>query len=259
MLKYPTNSIVLLNRPTWQITYYHTGLLKWFFTGFGFLFLSYPGILVGFIVGSLLEMRVEHKERGPQAISDMGLSYMRLAYSVMRSDGPITEKKKQHAYRYVARHFGTDYLRSRVHVFESMQYQTLDPIIIAGQLNERIDYAAKLHLIYFLLGIAGTGSISGAGTLRLISSIADALAIKASDFLSLLAMHQPTSDRSYQILELEPSASDEEVRKAYKKLAKQHHPDKVAHMGTAYQATAKEKFQEIQHAFQEIRSKRKMS
>lgn len=259
MLKFPSKNVVLIDHPRWQIIYYYSGLLKWLFAGFGYLFLSYPGIAIGFIIGSLLEMQVEHKEKEPKYISELGLSYMRLAYCILRAGGSVTEKKRQLAYRYIARHFGVDYLRSRVHMFETLQHQQIDAQVIAGQLKHSMDYASKLHLIYFLLGVASANSQSGTGTLRLISSIADTLEIKSSDFASLLAMHTPTSNRSYQILELEPSASDDEVRKAYKKLAKQHHPDKVAHLGTAYQTTAKEKFQEIQHAFQEIRTQRNMS
>ena len=58
------------------------------------------------------------------------------------------------------------------------------------------------------------------------------------------------------ILGLTANASDKEIKKAYRKLAKLHHPDKVAHLGGMHQNTAKEKFQIIVDAYDLIKEKR---
>ena len=63
-------------------------------------------------------------------------------------------------------------------------------------------------------------------------------------------------DSDYRILGITEQATDEEVKKAYRKMAISFHPDKVAQMGEEYQKGAKEKFQQIQDAYENIKKKR---
>jgi len=51
----------------------------------------------------------------------------------------------------------------------------------------------------------------------------------------------------YEVLGIEPEATKAEIRKAYRRLAKQHHPD--ANPGDA--ATA-ERFKEVQQAYESL-------
>lgn len=53
----------------------------------------------------------------------------------------------------------------------------------------------------------------------------------------------------YDVLEIEPDASQSEIRRAYRTLANKYHPDKTAHLGPEFQALAEEKFIEIQQAY----------
>ena len=49
---------------------------------------------------------------------------------------------------------------------------------------------------------------------------------------------------------------NDEVKKAYKKMAVKFHPDKVSHLGEEYQQDAKEKFQKVQQAYENIKKQR---
>ena len=60
---------------------------------------------------------------------------------------------------------------------------------------------------------------------------------------------------SYEILGLKPGASEEEIHTAYRKAAQEYHPDKVAHLGEALQKLAREKFIEIQNAYETLTGK----
>ena len=56
----------------------------------------------------------------------------------------------------------------------------------------------------------------------------------------------------HEILGLSPSATQEEIRAAYIDLAKQYHPDKVAHLGKELQVLAEKRFKEIQQAYAKL-------
>ena len=69
-------------------------------------------------------------------------------------------------------------------------------------------------------------------------------------------MYVKNTESAYKILEVDAKASDEEVKKAYRKMAIKFHPDKVAHLGDEFQVSAKEKFQKVNEAFETIKKER---
>jgi DnaJ like chaperone protein len=66
-------------------------------------------------------------------------------------------------------------------------------------------------------------------------------------------------ENAYKILELEPTATDEEVKKAYKKLALKHHPDRVATLGEDVKKASEEKFKSIVAAYEKIKKERNIN
>ena len=69
---------------------------------------------------------------------------------------------------------------------------------------------------------------------------------------SIFAQFRPSNDSNYRILEIDPSATDEEVKKAYRKMAIKYHPDKVATLGEDVQKAAEEKFKAVNQAYEAI-------
>ena len=70
---------------------------------------------------------------------------------------------------------------------------------------------------------------------------------------------RPETDSSYKILEVDPSASDEEVKKAYRRMAMKYHPDKVSHLGEEFRKTADEKFKKVNDAYKRIKKERNLT
>jgi DnaJ like chaperone protein len=93
----------------------------------------------------------------------------------------------------------------------------------------------------------------------LIDNIASYLNIPQNDTASIKAMYYRDVESDYKILEILPSASDDEVKKAYRRMAMKYHPDKVSGMGEAVEKSAAEKFKSLQQAYENIKSKRNMN
>ena len=91
---------------------------------------------------------------------------------------------------------------------------------------------------------------------RIISRIADALGIDASSRRSISAEFSKDGNRNYEILGVTPDASNSEIKEAYKRMAKQYHPDRVAHLGEEYARLATEKFAQINAAYDAVRKER---
>ena len=67
--------------------------------------------------------------------------------------------------------------------------------------------------------------------------------------------HQDTDSGDqdpYRILGVAPNAKKDEIQSAYRKLANQYHPDKVAHLGKEFQELAEKRFKEIQAAYEKL-------
>jgi DnaJ like chaperone protein len=64
------------------------------------------------------------------------------------------------------------------------------------------------------------------------------------------------TDAAYRILEVEPGATNEEIKKAYRKMAVKYHPDKVSYLGEDFKKTANEKFQKVNEAYEKIKKER---
>ena len=62
----------------------------------------------------------------------------------------------------------------------------------------------------------------------------------------------------YQILEISSSATNDEVKKAFRKMAKKYHPDKVLHLGKELQESAEDKFVAVNKAYKDIKRERGM-
>jgi len=71
-----------------------------------------------------------------------------------------------------------------------------------------------------------------------------------------MSMFVPSTDAAYKILEIKPEDSDEEVKKAYRRMAMKYHPDKVSYLGEEFKKTAHEKFQKVNQAYEQIKKER---
>jgi hypothetical protein len=66
---------------------------------------------------------------------------------------------------------------------------------------------------------------------------------------------QQVESNPYEVLGISPDASPDEIRRAYRHLASQYHPDKVSHLGAEFREMAETRFKEIQQAYDQLLGK----
>ena len=233
------------------------------------------GGLFGFIIGSLIDRTTSksgasNSSSGRKSFQDSFEYYrqqssrydiqtmlMALSASVMKADGKVLKIELDFVKRFFASQFGNRFTSEHLQILKNFLDSDKIPLQeICADIRTRMPSEVRVQLIHYLFSIAKADGDVGTAELNVISRIATMLGIPAVEFESLRNMFYRNVDSDYKILGIEESATDDEVKKAYRKMAVAHHPDKVAHMGEEYLKGAKEKFQQIQDAYEAIKKRR---
>jgi DnaJ like chaperone protein len=174
----------------------------------------------------------------------------------MKSDGRTMKSELDYVKTFLVRQFGEQNAIAQVQMLKEILKQEIPLRDVCLQIRQYMPHAERLQLIHYLFGISKADGHVHPDELTTIESIAGYLGVSIADFNSLKAMYFKDTNSDYKILEIEPSASDEEVKKAYRKMAVKFHPDKVAALGEEVQHAAKEKFQKVQEAYENIKKHR---
>lgn len=252
------------------------GFLGWILSGGNPL-----GALAGYFIGSLFDSD-SSAQIGGSAYTNSHTSYSNgydnyrqqqgernsflfsmlvLASYVIKADGRVMHSEMQLVRNMLRQNFGETAVEQGEQVlrrlFDEQQkvgrnafrqtiYQSCQSI------TQHMDYSQRLQLLNFLVLIAqADGNVSQA-EVTAIKECAQWMGIREKEVDSMLHLKGDTIDDAYKVLGVSPDASDEELKKAYRKLALEHHPDRVAKLGDDIRQAAERKFQEINAAKERI-------
>lgn len=241
-------------------------MIKWIAAILGYTFFRFPGAILGFILGSLIDtvsskntssFKKIFKEKDRVTPGDFELNLLSLSSIVIKADGHINQTELDYVRQYFVSAYGKERANATFRTFnEVIKSREISSQRICMFLAQRTRYAARLQILHFLFGIAqADGQVSEAEALE-IQKIAGFLRLSFSDFESIKAMFFKTGNHAYRILEIEKNATNTEVKKAYRTMAKKYHPDKVQHMDEVHIRGAEAKFKEVQKAYEEIQKER---
>lgn len=142
---------------------------------------------------------------------------------------------------------------------EAEQNQTSLEALLA-EFKKSFAYEPRLILLELIYQVVFSGEKQRDPEQELAQNIADYLNISSYDQQSIRSKHinrfrqaVSTRDQCYATLGLQPGASADELKKAYRKLSMQYHPDKVSHLGEEFKKVAEEKMKEINVAYNELK------
>lgn len=190
---------------------------------------------------------------------DFPTQLLALSAYVMKSDGRVLKVELNFVKSFLAQQFGPQF---NSHHLQTLKHFLDAPSIpieeICTDIRMRSQVEMRIQLLHYLFGIArADGDVSDA-EVAILQRLADLLQVPPMDFRSVQGMFRQNLDSDYEILGVDRAATDDEVKKAYRQMAVRYHPDKVASLGDEYQKGAKEKFQRIQEAYDNIKKVRGM-
>lgn len=256
------------------------GYGKWIGGIVGFMTMGPLGALAGFAIGSLFDnaddLSADQANASDYQNGNMGqrnsflFSMLVMASYIIRADGKIMHSEMEYVRRFLRTNFGEQAVSEGeqilLNLFEQRkQMDKSNPMAFRNTIHEcgaqiaaNLSYEERLQMLSFLAQIAKSDGNVCKEEIEALREVASAIGLSYQEVESMLNLRGHSLDEAYKVLEVSPSATDDEVRAAYKKLALKHHPDRVATLGEDIRKAAEEKFQEINNAKERIYKARGM-
>lgn len=243
---------------------------KWILGGLGFVLGGPIGAIVGALIGSVYDVlsddpntqtstdRPKREKRRQATQGDVGVSIIVLLACVIKADGRVLKSEIAFVKPFLVRTFGEQGAHNALQLLKQLLQQDIDPVAVSQQIGQHLNYSVRLELLHLLLSVANADGELAQSELQVIHTIATNMGISDADYQSLRSIYCKQSDTNwaYTALEIAPTATDEEVKKAYRRMAMKYHPDKVANAGESIRQQANDKFRSINEAYEHIKTLR---
>jgi DnaJ like chaperone protein len=248
----------------------------------GFLLLhKLPGVVIGALLGHFLFDQRAERAGIPQAelarIQTIFFNtvFMLLGY-VAKADGHISENEIKITEIYMEKmELTADHKREAIRLFKLGAEPAFSASLQLEEFMKVAQHSPNLRqmLLVYLVNVAMADGTLDANEVRTLREIAEKLKFSRIAFEQLLQMigaqnsfadkHQARAndlEMAYQALGVNKEASDADIKKAYRKLMSQYHPDKLIGQGLPDDMikAATERAQEIQAAYDVIKKAREL-
>ena len=235
--------------------------------GLGWVVAGPIGAILGYAYGSMnAEPKIERfgsssgRRYAPKTRhGDFVISVLVLLAKVMRADGKLLKSELDYVKNFLIQQFGALQAKELMMVFKDILDQEYPLRDVCRQIQRSMDHPSRLELIHILYGLSASDGNVHEKEVQVIQAIANYLNINKNDYESIKATFAKDKSAPYRILEIDKTANEEEVKKAFRKMANKYHPDKVSHLGKEMQDLAEEKFKAVNDAYQQIKERQKSS
>ncbi len=245
------------------------GLFKWLAGALGWALFGPLGGIIGYLLGSGLDTNGPAPEQtggrqryysAQEQRNSFLISILVLSAAVMKADQKVMKSELDYVKDFIRRSFGEGAVADSLKILKAALDKPINLPEVCAQIKLYVAAEQRLQLLHYMVGIAKADGVVSNSEIETIRNIAVYLGISRQECESILSMFEGESiENAYKILEIDPSATDEQVKKAYKKLALKHHPDRVATLGDDVKKASEEKFKSIVAAYEKIKKERNIS
>ncbi len=236
---------------------------KWIGGALGWSFGGPIGAIIGLALGSVVDAigngvdQAKQLQHTKTQSGDFEVSLLILSSIVIKADGKQDQRELDFVRQQFVGMYGKERANNAFRLFKEInKQQDISTRQVCLQIRQMMRHPSRLQLIHFLFGIAKADGDVNTDEINQIYIIAGYLGINSKDYESIKAMFYESTDNAYKILEIDKTASNDEIKKAYRTMAKKYHPDKVMHLGTEHQNGAEEKFRRVQESYELLQKER---
>lgn len=254
---------------------------------FGYLLGGPLGVLLGAALGHQFDLGLKRRLRGPGAAGGPDLertqaAFFTTVFSVMghvaKADGRVSAQEIAHAERIMSEmRLNADQRRAAIRLFNEGKQPGFPLDDVVRQFREECHRRSTLLQMFIeiqLQAALADGELSPA-VRRVLLRVGDGLGIDRASLERLIAMMEAATGRgaagagprrtpggdlaeAYRTLGVDTTASDEEVKRAYRRLMNQHHPDKLVAKGLPEEMVrlATERTRQVRNAYDRVRAAR---
>ena len=179
------------------------------------------------------------------------MSLLVLSAAVIKADGKTTSQELSTLRSFFARNFGPQAGNEAEEIVKDLLSKDFNLYEVCTQVRSCMDYSQRLQLYHYLVSLGASDGLHQR-EVDILETIATYIGLSKSEVDSIFAQFRPSNDSNYRILEITPDATNDDVKKAYRKMAIKYHPDKVATLGEDVQKAAEEKFKAVNQAYEAI-------
>lgn len=234
------------------------GYGKWIAGALGWVILGPIGGIIGYFLASRMEKLSEAASQHAGGQSwDQGqrnsflVSLLVLSAAIIKADGKTTSQELSTLRNFFTRNFGPQAGQEAEEIVKELISKDFNLYEVCTQVRSCMDYSQRLQLFHYLVALGACDGLHPREE-DVLETIARYIGLSKEEVDSVFAQFKPNNDSNYKILEITPNATNEEVKKAYRKMAIKYHPDKVATLGPDVQKAAEEKFKAISQAYDAI-------
>lgn len=234
------------------------GFGKWIVGALGWAMFGPIGGILGYYFASRVERLAEASVAyGEDQTWNQGqrnsflMSLLVLSASVIKADGKTSSQELATLRSFFTRNFGTQAGKEAEEIVRELLTKDYNLYEVCGQIRSCMDYSQRLQLYHYLVALGASDGLHQR-EVDVLETIATYIGLSKAEVDSIFAQFRPSNDSNYRVLEITPDATDEEVKKAYRKMAVKYHPDKVATLGEDVQKAAEEKFKAVSQAYEAI-------
>lgn len=237
------------------------GFGKWVGGALGWALGGPIGALLGYQVGKMFTGFTEgnpdeYAQSRRTGRGDFSAALIVLSAAVMKADGKVLKSELNYVKAFLKTNFGAAQSEQLLLLLRNVLKQHVDVRQVAAQVRFHMDHPKRLLLLQYLYGISKADGEVHQNEIVVIRVIARYLGINEKDVNSIEQAFAPGAGDPYLVLEIEKSATDSEVKKAYRRLANKFHPDKIGDLGEEHKKKAKERFIQVQDAYEQIKKSR---